>query len=697
MEFFVQDTHHKRIIGVGGKNIQGIMKEYGVYVKFLSNDEFKMIGGLNEFDQNVIARTPAKNSENLKNLHRSVLGVVDGDTEMEGKKIVWLELPRRQHGRLRNYCRSVLESELSGTVKFIFPLSSAASERVRLEGDAETIDAAVKRLRTYIVQSVALYAPLMTSSQQLQTVQESKQFKAIQQQIKSPPLNLQLSIAPQVDDYSVIKISGDWESVERYSAKISGDLQKLLASCGVNIPDQSRLPFANNTVQIAIINGQDQHPDGTNSSTDLTTEELGRMSNKLRTSRLSGSAPNLTLNTANLLYADGSTPQQQQQRQQQQSASGRKTPLPIGSFKQLNISVGGDGNTSNSDDHEGSINNGSLKSAVDQITTGGRQTPFLIRNDEQTVHQQRSLKSPAGILDPISTHTRRFTDGIPLSGSRSELASPFGQIKGAASFIGNGPTPPPITAAPVGRTNTGNTSKAEDYASDNEDYDRRNIVSAIGSVMNSVQAADSNWRENNRLNLLLDQLDLAKYKQTFSSNDVDFEMFLTLTEQDFKELGVSLGARRRMNLAIGEIRQQRQSTQQPMQPAILRIQTNGGALPLAYTSLTSAPALVAAQSPTGQTKQQMWGKSGGRNNAPVSAYPDLQQQRFYPNNQPLSAFAAPSNPYALVSPINVTGNKQFFVQQPYPQQQPQQVDGKDPNGVYHTVVAESQKSPPNIS
>lgn len=30
------------------------MKEFGVYVKFLNADEFKSIGGLNEYDENVI-------------------------------------------------------------------------------------------------------------------------------------------------------------------------------------------------------------------------------------------------------------------------------------------------------------------------------------------------------------------------------------------------------------------------------------------------------------------------------------------------------------------------------------------------------------------------------------------------------------------------------------------------------------------
>lgn len=74
LEFAIPDLHHKRIIGVGGKNIQLIMKKYGVYVKFEGAGEFRAIGGLLDGDNNVVARTPGKNASNLDKLRIAIMG-----------------------------------------------------------------------------------------------------------------------------------------------------------------------------------------------------------------------------------------------------------------------------------------------------------------------------------------------------------------------------------------------------------------------------------------------------------------------------------------------------------------------------------------------------------------------------------------------------------------------------------------------
>ncbi len=76
ISFHVPEAYHKRIIGVGGRSIQRIMKKYGVYVKFSNAEEFAALGGYNDNDDNVIARTPAKNAINLDNLKQSVMELV---------------------------------------------------------------------------------------------------------------------------------------------------------------------------------------------------------------------------------------------------------------------------------------------------------------------------------------------------------------------------------------------------------------------------------------------------------------------------------------------------------------------------------------------------------------------------------------------------------------------------------------------
>ena len=77
ISFHVPETYHKRIIGVGGKSIQRIMKKWGVYVKFSNAEEFATLGGYLDNEDNVIARTPAKNAIYLENLKQAVTELVN--------------------------------------------------------------------------------------------------------------------------------------------------------------------------------------------------------------------------------------------------------------------------------------------------------------------------------------------------------------------------------------------------------------------------------------------------------------------------------------------------------------------------------------------------------------------------------------------------------------------------------------------
>ena len=82
VSFFVPEYHHKRIIGHGGKNIQRIMKKYGVYIKFLNLDECIAKNGhpsqtafnhLTKFLPNVVVKTPSKNKNVLNEMKEEVL------------------------------------------------------------------------------------------------------------------------------------------------------------------------------------------------------------------------------------------------------------------------------------------------------------------------------------------------------------------------------------------------------------------------------------------------------------------------------------------------------------------------------------------------------------------------------------------------------------------------------------------------
>src|SRR5215471_10860377 len=51
----------------------------------------------------------------------------------------------------------------------------------------------------------------------------------------------------------------------------------------------------------------------------------------------------------------------------------------------------------------------------------------------------------------------------------------------------------------------------------------------------------------------LQKLGFGQYAQRFAENDIDFRVLPELTEQDLKELGVSLGHRRLLLRAIAEL------------------------------------------------------------------------------------------------------------------------------------------------
>src|SRR5215472_17629829 len=50
----------------------------------------------------------------------------------------------------------------------------------------------------------------------------------------------------------------------------------------------------------------------------------------------------------------------------------------------------------------------------------------------------------------------------------------------------------------------------------------------------------------------LDQIGLAQHAETFAANDIDLDVLPELSDEDLKELGLSLGHRRRLQRALAE-------------------------------------------------------------------------------------------------------------------------------------------------
>ena len=130
LSFYIPEPLHKRIIGVGGKNIQKIMKQFGVFVKFSNIGEFKEIGGYQENTHNVIARTPAKNAENLSELRTCIIDSIQEDIERLTDTV---DIPRELHRILNAFYATIIRSsELDNDAKIEFPDKEDASEEVVL-------------------------------------------------------------------------------------------------------------------------------------------------------------------------------------------------------------------------------------------------------------------------------------------------------------------------------------------------------------------------------------------------------------------------------------------------------------------------------------------------------------------------------------------------------------------------------------
>ncbi|KAJ3126186.1 hypothetical protein HK098_007818 [Nowakowskiella sp. JEL0407] len=157
ISFFVPEAYHKRIIGVGGKNIQRIMKKYGVYVKFSNAEEFNALGGYYENDHNVIARTPAKNANNLEQLKQSIFELVNFKLDIHDI----IQIPRLHHRVVIGPQASHLFEIRNATkIEPTFPERESGSDVVSLEGPELQVQQALSMLHDFVPKVVDVQVPV---------------------------------------------------------------------------------------------------------------------------------------------------------------------------------------------------------------------------------------------------------------------------------------------------------------------------------------------------------------------------------------------------------------------------------------------------------------------------------------------------------------------------------------------------------
>ncbi|PCH33436.1 cytoplasmic protein [Wolfiporia cocos MD-104 SS10] len=191
ISFHVPESYHKRIIGVGGRSIQRIMKKYGVYVKFSNAEEFAAMGGYNDNEDNVIARTPAKNAMNLENLKQSVMELVNPKDKDYINETV--SIPRKYHRTLlgeKSIFIHDIEAKTNSTVRF--PDKETASDLVTIFGPESQVHIAATMLLDHVPFEADMAVP---PHPELPRICASPDFAAFTERVKR---DLQVVISPNV-------------------------------------------------------------------------------------------------------------------------------------------------------------------------------------------------------------------------------------------------------------------------------------------------------------------------------------------------------------------------------------------------------------------------------------------------------------------------------------------------------------------
>jgi len=147
ISFCVPEVHHKKIIGVAGKNIQKFMKKHGVYVKFANHAEFQAVGGYYQLTDNVIARTPAKNDAALYDLKEDILELLE-KKENENLKVAQIyPVPRELIPLVAGFYPGKIDEIAEMTkCKIMIPLSNSGVEGISIKGFPAQIEKAILQL-----------------------------------------------------------------------------------------------------------------------------------------------------------------------------------------------------------------------------------------------------------------------------------------------------------------------------------------------------------------------------------------------------------------------------------------------------------------------------------------------------------------------------------------------------------------------
>ncbi|KAJ7426573.1 Protein bicaudal C 1 [Willisornis vidua] len=151
-------------------------------------------------------------------------------------------------------------------------------------------------------------------------------------------------------------------------------------------------------------------------------------------------------------------------------------------------------------------------------------------------------------------------EGSSLSLSRSSSREHLGSGSESDNWRdhnGLGPTAHDFVSS-IGSPKRKQNKSAEHYLSSS------NYMDCISSLTGSNGCNLNSLFKGSDLPELFSKLGLGKYTDVFQQQEIDLQTFLTLTDQDLKELGITtFGARRKMLLAISELNKNRRKLFDP--------------------------------------------------------------------------------------------------------------------------------------
>ncbi|KAI9260836.1 hypothetical protein BY458DRAFT_516456 [Sporodiniella umbellata] len=176
ISFYVPEICHRRIIGVAGKNIQRVMKQYGVYVKFSSHEELASFGGYFENEHNVIARTPQKNKASLELLKSAVMNFIafqkDKDYTTQPECVPYYA--QRQLLHLNG--KHLREKAKTYNTKIIWPPRNG-TDHVLLIGPQSHLDEIRLRIQSVLPQQILVQVPASVALERILASQDMEELE----------------------------------------------------------------------------------------------------------------------------------------------------------------------------------------------------------------------------------------------------------------------------------------------------------------------------------------------------------------------------------------------------------------------------------------------------------------------------------------------------------------------------------------